>query len=334
MTEGGAWADVIGFLPLCRAAKAASRGKKLGPDAQAFLADLEPNVLALQRVLADGSWRPGTPTTFRIRDPKPRLISAAPFCDRVVHHAVCAVVGPVLEAAALDSSHACRTGRGTKTALTHAHQLVRSQRCYFKLDVRHYFETIDHGVVLACFQPHVCDDKVLDLLTKIVAAGAPGSRPGCGMPIGNLTSQHFANLVLTEVDKVAVGLPGVAGYVRYMDDMLLFGDAHLLLVAAVTAIDTFVVQVLHQQLKPSATRHGHCCAGVPFLGLTLFPGIVRLDPARRKRFLRAMAATARALADSTVDQAAAARSAAALVGWSQWAQTTRLRRFAQIGSEG
>ncbi|MBM4346385.1 MAG: RNA-dependent DNA polymerase [Deltaproteobacteria bacterium] len=292
----------------------------------AFLADLESNVLQLQRELVDGTWRPGPPRSFWIRDPKPRLISAAPFRDRVVHHALCAEIGPLFEAVASDCSHACRKGRGTATAIAAARKATAAHERYHKIDVQHYFESVEHDVLLACIARHVADADVLRLLELVVRAGAPGSPPGRGMPIGNLTSQHFANLILTEVDQFAVASPGVAAYVRYMDDMLLFGARSAELAAAGAAIAAFVRDHLRLALNPRAERHGRCADGVPFLGLRMFPGLVRLDAARRRRLLRRLAA-ADALAQQG-DEALAASRATALTAWAATAQTVRLRQLA------
>ncbi len=327
-TLDSTWARITSFGALCRAARAAARGKRLGRDAQSFLADLECNALELQRQLLAGNWTPGTPHTFFIRDPKPRRISAAPFVDRVVHHALCAVVGPVLESGASDCSFACRKGRGTHAALGRARQLTATCDRYHKLDVEHYFETIDHTVLLGLLQRHVACDATMALLERIVQAGAPGSEPGRGMPIGNLTSQHFANLVLTEVDSVASSHPGARGYVRYMDDMLLFGDSYRELDAAATAASAVVTLHLNQRIKLSATRHGRCSDGVPFLGLRLFSGTVRFDHARARRFMRTARAVRAAAADGSMHQADCARRAQALLNWSDQAGAAGLARLA------
>ena len=322
------WDQVTGFPPLCRAARAAAHGKRLQPDAQAFLVDLEPNVFRLQEQLQQGTWRPGPLRSFRIRDPKPRLISAAPFVDRVVHHAVCTAIGPILEADASDHSFACRTGRGTHAALRRAHMLTAQFPCYYKLDIRHYFETIDHASILNCLGKYVADGAVLDVLGHIVAAGAPGSEPGRGMPIGNLTSQYFANLVLGEVDAAVADLPALGGYVRYMDDMLFFGESHAVVRAAALIAETVAEATLRLAIKREATRHGQATDGVPFLGMRLFPTATRLDAARRRRLVRKLRTCNGSATCSTADAALAARQAESLIAWAHCADTTALRRVA------
>ena len=114
------WPELISLRNLFDAAARAARGKKSRPDVAAFLANLEPELYRLQRQLAGGSYQPGPYRTFRIVDPKPRLISAAPFLDRVVHHALTNIVEPVFERRFIPYSFACRSGFGTHKALAHA----------------------------------------------------------------------------------------------------------------------------------------------------------------------------------------------------------------------
>lgn len=134
-----AWQTIVSFANLCRAAKNAVRGKRSVQGAARFLAQLEPEVLQLQRALVTGLWQPGRPVTFDIRDPKVRTITAAPFRDRVVHHALIDVLEPGLDAALLPCTFACRRGYGQHRALQHAQRLVRRHGWFSKLDVAKFF---------------------------------------------------------------------------------------------------------------------------------------------------------------------------------------------------
>lgn len=331
---GHLFGAVSDFHALCRAARRAARGKRLTAEGAAFLFDLEPEVLRLQRELTDGTWRTGPYRTFPVVDPKPRTISAAPFRDRVVHHALCAAVEPVFERYAIPDSYACRRGKGLAAALRRAQDFARRWTWFLALDVRKFFETIDHAVLAGLLRRLVKDRAVLDLFDRVVAAGAPGSPAGRGLPIGNLTSQHLANLYLGPLDHLVKERLRVRGYLRYMDDLRFFGPDRASLEALRRAVAANARDVLRLEIKDEATRLLPVADGVPFLGFRIWPRLVRFDAARVRRFRRRLAGVERGLAAGTLDDEAAARRAASLVGWSELAQTRWLRRSTLQRREG
>ncbi len=193
MRRGGPTFDAItAFTALHAAALRAARGLTKRPAVARFLVDLEPALFDLQRALRSGDYRPRPLRRFRIRDPKPRTISVAHFRDRVVHHALCAGIGPRLERYADPDSYACRVGKGNLAAVLRAQRLARKRPWFVKLDVRHFFETADHEVLRGVLARLLRDRRVLGLTDVLLEAGR--SAPGKGLPIGNLTSQHFGNL--------------------------------------------------------------------------------------------------------------------------------------------
>ena len=300
------------FRNLYAAAHAARRGKHLSRASAGFFVDLETELLALERALLGETWRPGGFRSFVVTDPKPRLISAAPFGDRVVHHAVCGALGARLDAVASEASCACRVGRGTAAAIARARGRVGGGGWFVKLDVRRYFETIDHEVLLAELGAHVGDAGFGRLVGRIVRAGAPGAAAGKGVPIGNLTSQHFANFYLSGFDHgVAAAFPEV-GYVRYMDDLVFVAESAEV-GRRVEAWARGALAGRRLEVKESATRRGPVGAGVPFLGLRLWPGAVRLDRYRRRRLGRRVAAVAREARRGGEERAGARY--ASLAGW-------------------
>jgi RNA-directed DNA polymerase len=317
--------EVTAFFSLRRAARRAARGSRGSPGAAAFLCELEAEVLALQRELRAGAYEPGPFTTFPIREPKPRLISAAPFRDRVVHHAVCAVLEPELEREADPDSYACRRGRGTLAAVHRIQAHCRRWPWFAKLDVHHCFETVDLSVLRGLLIQRFPDPPLLDVLDRVLDRGA--GPDGRGLPIGNLTSQHLANLLLGEVDREARRI-GVGGWVRYMDDMLLFGPDRDAVTRWRDALAAFVVARLHQVDKPSARRLAPVHAGVPALGFRVWPRRIRLDGARRRRVLRRLRRQGRAVEAGLLSESEAARSAGAWIGWVGQADTLGLRRAA------
>jgi hypothetical protein len=292
---GGLWPRVVAFPALVDAARRAARGKRESLGAARFFDRLEPEVLRLARELDGGTWRPSPAQRFVIHDPKCRTITAVPFADRVVHHALIAPLEPVFERHLLPHSFACRRGRGTHAALAAARALVRRHPFALKLDVARCFDSLRHDVVIATLRSMVKDGRVLDL-ARTILAGAPGDapppEPGRGLPIGSLTSQWFANVALSRLDRFVVERLRPGGYVRYMDDFVLFAGDAAALRAAHAEIATFLRDALSLQLKDRATRLAPVHAGVPFLGFSLFPGCTRVRPATlrrarwRLRFLR------------------------------------------------
>lgn len=280
---GGLWPRVVAFENLRRAALRAARGKRGSHAVARFLADLEPECLGLQRALADGTWEPGPASRFEIHDPKRRTITAAPFADRVVHHAVMDVLEPVLDRRMVDASYACRRGKGTHAALRRARRLVRRHGWFLKLDVAKCFESIDHDVAVQSLARSVKDRRVLALCERIVRSGGP---TGVGLPIGNLTSQWLANLVLDRLDHFALEVLRVRGYVRYMDDFVLFDDDGQRLRAHLDVVTEFLRGALRLTLKQRATTLAPTSQGLPFLGWRFLPGVTRLRPENARRTRR------------------------------------------------
>jgi len=286
--------DATEFHALRAAARKAARGHKGKPETAAFLCALETEVLQLQRELRSGSYRPGTFQTFRIRDPKPRTISAAPFRDRVVHHALCAAMEPTFEARADPDSFACRVGKGNRAAVWRLQRLTRVWPWYAKLDVERYFETLPLGSLLGLLHTLFDDGSLLQAVEVVLRAGCGDGETG--LPIGNLTSQHFANLYLGELDRFARA-SGVGGLVRYMDDIVVLGRDKASVVGFARAMSSHM-EALGLREKASAHRLGPVHIGVPYLGFRVWPHRIRVDRAARHRLLQKLRRPPDALSDS------------------------------------
>lgn len=284
MTVASQWSRITSFANLCRAAKRAARDQRRARGAARFLERLELESLALQRELVSGEWRPARPTTFTIHDPKERVITAAPFRERVVHHALVDPLEPLFDAALAPETFACRRGKGTHAAIAHARELVRRHRYFLKLDIHKCFDSIEHQVVLDTLAPLALEPQVTDLCARVLAGA--GGRLGVGLPIGNLTSQWFANLVLGRIDRFVLGELGASGYVRYMDDFALFGDDKLVLKRAHDIVEAFVHDELKLALKSRATILAPVRDGLPFLGWKLHRGTLRIRPQNLRRLRR------------------------------------------------
>jgi hypothetical protein len=248
-----------------------------------FLHRLEPEVLQLQRELLTNQWHPGLHECFEIRDPKVRTITAVPFRDRVVHHALIRPLEPLFERRMIPNSFACRRGKGTHAALRRARQLVRRFRYFLKLDVASFFPSVHHEVVRETLARIIKDRSVLALCDRILAGPADRSS-SVGLPIGSLTSQWFANLVLDRADHFVKEQLRVRGYVRYMDDTVLCGEGRAELWRAHAHFRDYLKTRLRLQLKESATRLAPVSEGLPFLGWRIFPGTIRLQPENLRRY--------------------------------------------------
>ncbi len=317
---------VTDFGALCVAARRAARGKGRAHSAASFIFHMETEVLKLQRELLDGSYRPRPYRTFFVSDPKPRTISAADFRDRVAHHAMCSALEPLFERTAISDSYACRVGKGTHAAVRRARSFAGRYQFFLKLDVRKFFENVDHGVLKAALRRLVKDSRLLALADCIIDHGAPGSAPGKGLPIGNLTSQHFANHYLCPLDHFIKETLRVRAYARYMDDLLLFADSKAFLRQAQRLIQEFVEQNLKLELKREATVLAPVSEGVPFLGLRLWPEAVRLDGPGKRRLIGALRLQAKGLSSGRLSEEDIVASMRSRLGHAAVADTLLLRR--------
>jgi retron-type reverse transcriptase len=303
--------SIASFGALRRAALKAVRGKRRKPGAAAFMAGLEGECLRLERELLAGTYKPGRYVTIEVRDPKPRMVSAAPFRDRVVHHALCAVVEPLFARGFIDHSYANRKGRGTHRAIA-AYERYRDRYAHvLRCDIYRYFPAIDHLVLKRAFRRRIGCAQTLWLLDRIVDASNPQEQvnlhfPGDtlftpferrrGLPIGNLTSQFFANLYLDPLDHFCTEVLG-APYVRYVDDFALFADDPGILAGWREAIGHFL-EGRRLRLHPRKTFIAPTQDPATFLGFVLHAGRGRALPddnvARFRNRLRSMRDRSRA----------------------------------------
>lgn len=301
----------------------ASRGKRGRGAVLAFAGSLEERVAAIRGEIVSGEPRLGRYRFFHVRDPKRRLICAASFPERVFHHALMNVCEPELERGAIFDSYACRKGKGMRLALARAHRFSREHPWYLKLDVRKYFDSIDHETALGLLARRIKDRAVLDLFARALATYS--TAPGKGVPIGNLISQHLANFYLSSFDHWVKEERGVRGYVRYMDDLLLFGDGSDGLKGLLGDARSFLRERLALELRepPQINRTEH---GIPFLGYRVFPGRIGLAPRSRHRFVERLVACGRRLAHGVWDEEEAARHAEAFVDFTRPAAAGGFRR--------
>ena len=185
---GCLFGQVCTFEALATSALTTAKGKKAKPQVALFLWNLENEVIRLEAELAGKTYHPQPYRTFKIFDPKERMICAAAFRDRVVHHAVCRVLEPIFERALIDDTYACRKNKGPLSAIKRAQAFCRRYTYFVKLDVRKFFDSVDHAVLKGQLRRKVKDPELLWLLDVFIDHPVPWTQPGKGIPIGNLTS--------------------------------------------------------------------------------------------------------------------------------------------------
>ena len=259
----------------------ASRGKRHQPAARAFAANLDAELARIREGLLSAAWNWGPYHRFRVYDPKERIICAAPFPDRVAQHAMMIACDACFDAYQIYDSYACRRGKGLDGALARAREYARRCQWYAKLDVRKYFDSIDHNTLRVLLRRRFKDPKLLALFDSIIASYH--SAPGKGIPIGNLTSQYFANHYLAPWDHFTMECLGVSHYVRYMDDFVAWGNDKQAIKAWADGARAFLHERLGLVLKPLCLQR--CSHGMNFLGYRIFPHRLALTRRSRQRFI-------------------------------------------------
>ena len=273
----------------------AARGKRGKGPAARFEYRLEDNLVALQTELLEQTYQPGAYHSFHIHEPKRRLISAAPFRDRVVHHALCNLIEPIFERSFITDSYANRVGKGTHRALDRAQHYARRFRYCLQIDIQQFFPAIDHALLREILARKIDDPRILWLIDGILASGIgvlseeyamvyfPGDdlfavNRDRGLPIGNLTSQFWGNCYLNPFDHFIKRELRCRGYLRYVDDILLLADDKATLWAWKAAI---IERLARLRLTAHPGAHPRpVTEGIPFLGFIVYPDHRRLK--RRK----------------------------------------------------
>lgn len=292
MADDPLFEQLASYENLLKAAYLAAKGRRR----REYVIDFERNrveeIGRLRTELISGSYIPGPYREFYVYEHKRRKISAAPFRDRVVHHALSNIIYPILDRRLGPTIFANRKGMGSQAAVLLAQRYMRRYRYFAKLDVRNYFPSIDHQILVSEIRRVIPSRRTVDLAAVIIDHSNPQDSirfvfPGDdlftfdqrrrGLPIGNLTSQHFANFYLHPLDHFIRERLGIRGYLRYVDDLLLFGDDKPRLGDAIAAIQETLVNLrlcLHDgrgQVTPT-TRP------LPYLGFVLRPDRIHIIP--------------------------------------------------------
>lgn len=317
---------LVTFENLLLAFKKALRGKKARHAAASFYFNLENALLDLRNELITGIYQPLDFRIFEIREPKLRKICSSDFRDRVVHHAICNLLEPVFNQRLIYDTYACRTGKGSHVALRRCQEFSRRYGFFLKCDIKKYFETIDHRVLKDLLKRIIKDQRLLELLDKIIDHSVPGNPSGKGLPIGNLTSQHFANFYLGELDHYLKERLRVKGYLRYMDDFICFADDKARLHEFLKEIRGFTGDVLKLELKEKALRIAPVSDGVLFLGFRVYPNLIRIQRVNLVRFRRKLKRKEAAYQEGRLSREELIESTASMIAHLSHADATALLR--------
>jgi len=280
-----------------------------------FNYNLEAELLQLQHQLQTRTYQPGGYRTFQIREPKLRLVSAAPYRDRVVHHALCAIAMPIFDRTFIHDTYANRTGKGTHRALHRFIEFTRSSKYVLQCDIRKYFPSIDRTILKTLLRRKIKCPSTLWLLDLIIDNSnaqeqvidyfpdddllAPLERPK-GLPIGNLTSQSFANIYLNGFDWFVKDRLKVKKYLRYVDDFAMFSDDRAFLLEVRQSIESYLA-TLRLKLHPLKTQLSPTRVGANFVGFRVLSDRIRVRSENLHRARRRLRQLQRDYANGKID---------------------------------
>ncbi len=298
--HGNIYPQIVQWQNLVLASQKAQKGKLSQSAVIKFNQNLEAELRKIQQELTNKTYLPGNYHSFYIREPKYRMISAAPYRDRVIHHALCNIIVPLIEPSFINESYANRVGFGTHKALKKFTQFARSSQYVLQCDLRKYFPSIDHEILKQLIRkkikcPHTlwlieniidnsnAQENIIqyftgdDLLTPILRKH--------GLPIGNLTSQFFANIYLNGFDHFIKEKLKVKKYVRYVDDFALFSDDKIFLKEARIALEKYL-ETLRLKIHPIKSQLFQTKQGATFLGFRIFADHIRVKNQNLQRARR------------------------------------------------
>jgi len=331
---------ICSFENLLEAARKAQKGKRFQENVGQFNANLEHELVQLRRELLGKSYTPGRFRIFTVFEPKKRMISAAPYRDRVVHHALCNIIEPLFEKKFIFDSYANRVGKGSHKAILRYQTFCRKNTFVLKCDIEKYFPSIDHEILKAEIRRTIACRDTLWLIDRIVDYSNeqeftldyfPGDdlltplQKRKGLPIGNLTSQFFANTYLNRFDHFVKEHLKCKFYLRYMDDFVILGNDKKRLWELKTKIADYL-------LRWRLRMHENKCQvyktekGLSFLGFRVFPEfrlIKRHNVVRTRRRIRRLQEK---YAAHEIEFADVTRSIHGWLGHAKFGDTYRLRQ--------
>lgn len=269
------------------------RGKRSKPDVQSFERNLAQNVFSLHHNLRDRTYRHGGYYSFIVSDPKPRHIHKASVRDRLLHHAIYRMLYPYFDTRFIADLYSCRLDKGTHRAVDRLRSFIlkagrnNTRTCWaLQCDVRKFFASSNHQVLLDELARHIADKDILWLLQGVI--GSFSTMPGKGLPLGNLTSQLFVNVYMNIFDQFVKHCLGARYYIRYADDFLILSDDRQWLEDLIPAIQYFLSSRLDLVLHPNKVTIRTASSGISFLGWVQYPTHRIVRTRTKNRMMRRM----------------------------------------------
>src|SRR3989338_1536145 len=279
--------EIISLQNLFAAWDEFKKGKRKKKDVSEFEYNLEDNIFKLHKELISGSYEHSGYTGFYITDPKQRHIHKACVRDRIVHHAVFAILNPIFERTFIYDSYSCRKNKGTHKGVSRLETMLRKQSknnkksCFvLKCDIKKFFQSVDHTILFSKISEKIDEQKTLRLIQKIIESFKPG------IPIGNLTSQLFANIYLNSFDQFIKHKLKIRFYIRYTDDFVIISNSLKQLHKWLAEISSFLSAELNLELHPNKVIVRKYSQGMDFLGYVQFPKYRLLRPKTKRRMLK------------------------------------------------
>ena len=283
--------DIISLENLLLAWEEFIKGKKKRRDVQEFSFNLFDNIILLYEELANQTYRHGGYEAFRINDPKPRDIHKASVRDRLLHHAIYRILYPFFDRLFVTDSYSCRVDKGTHKAIERFRQMSykasrnNTKTCWvLKCDIKKFFATIDHDILLTILREYIFDKDILYLLREVIDSFETAT--GKGLPLGNLTSQLLVNIYMNRFDQFIKHTLKAQYYIRYADDFVFLSNNKDCLNAILPQIKKFLFQELKLQLHPQKIFIKTLASGIDYLGWVNFPYHRVLRTATKRRMMR------------------------------------------------
>jgi len=263
------------------------KGKLNKEDVLAFRSNLKQNIESLHQDLLNHTYKHGKYTSFRVSDPKPRIINKANIRDRVLHHAICRIIIPIFEPTFISNSFSCRKNKGTHKGVQSLRRMINKvsknnhKPCFIlKCDIKKFFESIDHEILLTILFKRIKDQETQELLKEVVESFNPG------IPLGNVVSQWFSNIYLNELDQYLKHKLKIKNYIRYTDDFLIVSQDKKHLMKLIPLIWDFLKTNLKLQLHPNKLSIKKIVQGIDFLGYITFPNYKLIRTRTKRRILK------------------------------------------------
>jgi retron-type reverse transcriptase len=320
---------IISFQNLLLASRLAARAKRFKIKTARFNLQLERELWGLHYQLETKTYEPGAYQHFWIYEPKKRLISAAPYRDRVVHHAIHNILEPIFDPTFIHDSYATRKNKGTHAAIDRFQEFAKKSKYALKCDIRQYFPSINRQIVFSLIQRKVACPDTLWLIQKIILFGGQSPQANdqsLGIPIGNLTSQFFANIYLDGLDHFIKEKLRCKYYLRYMDDFVVLHDDKSFLWLVKKDIQDYL-EGLHLQLHENKCRIFSTDQGIPFLGQVVSSSRRRLKRDNVIRFKRRMRCFQYLYGHRKIDWKHLHQSIQSWIGHAKHADSYRLREL-------